>query len=186
MLCLSTLLFCWQLGHGSCHNHSKSMETPGSVSPHDAAVFSGIGMTLFSELGVALEYVHGLGLIVSKLDHSQAQEVETDPSNRITNFFKKSRADEMGKEENCSSVDEGSEKIALREMDISAADGVDDASVEGKPVIRHDSDEEGSISYSQKVSTTDARVESLPPQFQDAVEDSIVGAQFRLPKETTS
>ena len=73
-------------------------------------------------------------------------------------------------------------------MDISAADGVDDASVEGKPVIRHDSDKEGSISHSQKVSTTDARVESLPPQFQDAVEDSdaSVGAQSRLPKETTS
>ena len=82
------------------------METPGSVATRDATVFSSIGMTLYLELGVPLEDVRGLGLIVSKLDHVQATELETAPKNRITNWLKKGSRNEKEKEESAGAESE--------------------------------------------------------------------------------
>jgi hypothetical protein len=80
------------LGHGSCHNLSKSLETPGSSPTSDANIISRICMTLFSELAVSLDDVRGMGIMITKLDNDNALEVQTDLTNRITNWLKKDRS----------------------------------------------------------------------------------------------
>ena len=77
------------LGHGSCHNISKSMDTPGSVKTRDYKIFSELGMVLFKEMGVALDDVRGMGIVISKLDNEHSGENETDQSNAITKWFQK-------------------------------------------------------------------------------------------------
>jgi hypothetical protein len=79
------------LGHGSCHNLSKSLETPGSSPTADVNIISRIGMALFSELAVPLDDVRGMGIMLTKLDNDNALEVQTAPTNRITNWLKKDK-----------------------------------------------------------------------------------------------
>jgi hypothetical protein len=81
------------LGHGSCHNLSKSLETPGSSPTNDANIISRIGMILFSELAVPLDDVRGIGIMLTKLDNDTVLEVQTAPTNRITNWLKKYKPD---------------------------------------------------------------------------------------------
>lgn len=52
------------LGHGSCHNLSKSIDTPLT---REAPIIKKFGMTAFKALAVQLEDVRGMGISMSKL-----------------------------------------------------------------------------------------------------------------------
>ena len=65
------------LGHGSCHNLSRSLDLPGGIATNDSQVFARFGMQLFSELGVNVDDVRGMGLIVSKLSSKKVVGVDS-------------------------------------------------------------------------------------------------------------
>ena len=48
-------------------------------------------MTLFSELAVPLDDVRGMGIMLTKLNNDNALDVQTAPTNRITNWLKKDK-----------------------------------------------------------------------------------------------
>lgn len=60
------------LGHGSCHNLSKSMDVPDLIPTRDAKVLGEVGMTLYRELKVPLDDVRGMGMVISKLSSDNA------------------------------------------------------------------------------------------------------------------
>jgi hypothetical protein len=55
------------LGHGSCHNLSKSCDTPNCTATSDHAVISKCCMEMFSELAVNPDEIRGMGIVVSRL-----------------------------------------------------------------------------------------------------------------------
>jgi hypothetical protein len=65
------------------------MDIYGSFSTRDSETLGRIGMSLFEQLKIPLVDVRGMGITVSKLDHDQAQEIETAPG-QITNWLKRS------------------------------------------------------------------------------------------------
>eukprot|EP00934_Nitzschia_sp_Nitz4_P007344 Nitzschia sp. Nitz4//scaffold134_size62860//8067//12052//NITZ4_006321-RA/size62860-processed-gene-0.71-mRNA-1//1//CDS//3329535475//7334//frame0 len=56
------------LGHGSCHNHSKSADLPCTGPTRDATLISTTALKLFHEMGIAVNDVRGVGVIISKLE----------------------------------------------------------------------------------------------------------------------
>ena len=89
---LSLLVFKLQfLGHGRCHNLSKSMEIPGSVSTRDAKIICDIGMTLFRELAIPPDDLRGMGLVMSKLTNAQSMDAGkvTTLSNGLAKWLEK-------------------------------------------------------------------------------------------------
>jgi hypothetical protein len=65
------------------------MDIYGSFSTRDSETLGRIGMSLFEQLKIPLVDIRGMGITVSKLDHDQAQEIETAPG-QITNWLKRS------------------------------------------------------------------------------------------------
>jgi len=55
-------------GMGSCNEHSKGDNIPISSGTRDAAVIYRVGMELFSEIGIKVSEVRGMGIIISKLN----------------------------------------------------------------------------------------------------------------------
>ena len=55
------------LGHGSCHNFSKTTSVAGSKATWDARLMADLGMKLFKEWAMPLDDVRGMGLVMSKL-----------------------------------------------------------------------------------------------------------------------
>lgn len=77
------------LGHGSCHNLSKSGDT--SVPTDESRVISRVAMSLLEQLDVPKDDIRGMGIIVSKLVNTHtAKDSEYEPSGRITSWFGKS------------------------------------------------------------------------------------------------
>lgn len=76
------------LGHGSCHNLSKSLDTPDYMVTRDWKVIHRLCATLFAELGVPKEDVRGVGITLSKLvsDDSVASNPK-ESKQSITNWF---------------------------------------------------------------------------------------------------
>ena len=72
------------LGHGSCHNLSRSLDLPGGVPSNASHVFAKFGMQLFQELGVPLDDVRGMGLTVSKLSSGKSRGTDSTTSRMAT------------------------------------------------------------------------------------------------------
>lgn len=60
------------LGHGSCHNLSKSIDLTGRQPTNERKVLIQYGMQLLKELAVPVEDIRGMGIIVSKLHTSSS------------------------------------------------------------------------------------------------------------------
>jgi len=76
------------LGHGSCHNLSKSADTTGSISTEDSSVISRIALDLLEQLNVPVDDIRGMGIVVSKLTNDNTSNgVDSEPSGRITSWF---------------------------------------------------------------------------------------------------
>jgi hypothetical protein len=76
------------LGHGSCHNLSKSLDTPDGMVIRDWKVMYRLCTTLFAELGVPKEDVRGVGITVSKLVSDDSVAFNPKESKQsITNWF---------------------------------------------------------------------------------------------------
>jgi DNA repair protein REV1 len=55
------------LGHGSCHNITKTLDTPNGVTTRGWECFFELGMKMFSDTAIPKEDVRGMGITVSKL-----------------------------------------------------------------------------------------------------------------------
>jgi hypothetical protein len=76
------------LGHGSCHNLSKSLDTPDCVVTRDWKVIHRLSTTLFAELGVPKEDIRGVGITLSKLVSDDSVAFHPKESKQsITNWF---------------------------------------------------------------------------------------------------
>jgi hypothetical protein len=76
------------LGHGSCHNLSKSLDTPDLIVTRDWDAINRLCTTLFAELGVPKEDVKGMGITLSKLVSDDSVAVNSKESKQsITNWF---------------------------------------------------------------------------------------------------
>ena len=75
------------LGHGSCHNLSKSADTSGGTPTQDWSTISRIGLTLLEQLSVSKDDIRGMGIVLSKLVSDKASPIDSEPSNRITSWF---------------------------------------------------------------------------------------------------
>jgi len=95
------------LGHGSCHNLSKSFVTKCGPT-RDWNVISKIGKTLFAEMNVDKDDVRGMGIMMTKLDGTSAESGNGGRANskNITTFFgaAKSRASDVAKAPNTAVV----------------------------------------------------------------------------------
>ena len=81
------------LGHGSCHNLSKSAETSGGIPTKDTSVISHIASNLLEQLNVPTDDIRGMGIVVSKLvDENAVKGGDMDFSARITSWFGQSTA----------------------------------------------------------------------------------------------
>jgi hypothetical protein len=76
------------LGHGSCHNLSKSLDTPDCMVTRDWKVIHRLATTLFAELGVPKEDIRGVGITLSKLVSDDSVAFHPKESKQsITNWF---------------------------------------------------------------------------------------------------
>jgi nucleotidyltransferase/DNA polymerase involved in DNA repair len=58
------------LGHGSCHNLSKSIGIPGNTATRDAKLFAKIGLSLFREFAIVdIHEIRGMGITISNLEN---------------------------------------------------------------------------------------------------------------------
>ena len=81
------------LGHGSCHNLSKSADTMGCLPTNKSEVISRIALNLLEQLAVPTDDVRGMGITMSKLVGENATyDVASEPPGRITSFFGQSIA----------------------------------------------------------------------------------------------
>eukprot|EP00536_Pseudo-nitzschia_multiseries_P007977 jgi/Psemu1/66308/estExt_Genemark1.C_1930046 len=65
------------LGHGSCHNLSKSASIPGGAAIRDSKVFKKIGLELFKEFGIEdINEIRGMGITISNLESDNGTENE--------------------------------------------------------------------------------------------------------------
>ncbi|GKY92379.1 hypothetical protein MPSEU_000208800 [Mayamaea pseudoterrestris] len=55
------------LGHGSCHNLSRSRDAPGGFSTREHSVIRDVCRDLYSEMAVKGDDVRGLGIVITKL-----------------------------------------------------------------------------------------------------------------------
>lgn len=97
------------LGHGSCHNLSKSLDTPDGSATRDWEIICQAGMTLFAELGVPKEDIRGMGITLSKLTSDESHPSGTGESKQcITNWFNAKAVGQVaivaGVEQNAGSV----------------------------------------------------------------------------------
>uniref|UniRef100_A0A7S4EEM1 DNA repair protein REV1 n=1 Tax=Pseudo-nitzschia australis TaxID=44445 RepID=A0A7S4EEM1_9STRA len=66
------------LGHGSCHNLSKSANIPGGMVTRDSKVFKKVGMSLLREFGIEdINEIRGMGITISSLENDNANENES-------------------------------------------------------------------------------------------------------------
>lgn len=77
------------LGHGSCHNLSKSSDTPGNTPTDAAHLIGSICKKLFADMNVPAEDVRGMGILVTKLD---SKEPSTDPNHGIQRWLGSGKA----------------------------------------------------------------------------------------------
>lgn len=76
------------LGHGSCHNLSKSGETIGSMPTNESSVILRIALNLLEQLNVPKDDIRGMGIVVSNLvDLNVTKDVDIEPSGTITSWF---------------------------------------------------------------------------------------------------
>lgn len=75
------------LGHGSCHNLSRSTDIPGSLPTRQWSVFSRVGFELFEQLAVPADQVRGMGLVVSKLTEDKSGRAEKIVPAPLTDWF---------------------------------------------------------------------------------------------------
>jgi DNA repair protein REV1 len=76
------------LGHGSCHNLSKSTDTAGCTPTQDWNTIAHVSMALFKQLVIPLDDIRGMGIVMSKLVGDKAKLVDSESSSsRITSFF---------------------------------------------------------------------------------------------------
>ena len=77
------------LGHGSCHNHSRSMDLPGGRSTRSWKPLCAAATTLLTELAIPIEDIRGVGLIVSKVeegdDDGRSDNDTSGPASRDSN-----------------------------------------------------------------------------------------------------
>lgn len=55
------------IGHGSCHNLSKSRDVGTGGATRDWKIFFDVAMALFSEMNVVKDDVRGMGIVITKL-----------------------------------------------------------------------------------------------------------------------
>ena len=109
------------LGHGSCHNHSRSIDTPGKAPTKDWKEFARLGMILLDELAIPKEEIRGMGLTISRLVKGRTMGDETVKGQRVSSFFGESSSDPMGSDGELASHDrsprsdhsEGSASVAV-------------------------------------------------------------------------
>lgn len=85
------------LGHGSCHNLSKSAETSGSIPTKESSVIFRIALKLLEQLNVPTDDIRGMGIVVSKLvgEDDKAKGGDVESPARITSWFGQSTAKKM-------------------------------------------------------------------------------------------
>jgi impB/mucB/samB family C-terminal domain len=76
------------LGHGSCHNLSKSNEVKSGVATRDWNCFYEVVMNLYSELNVDKADVRGMGVVISNLVADAAEkQVMATPKQSVAKWF---------------------------------------------------------------------------------------------------
>mmetsp|Transcript_10273 Transcript_10273/g.25802 ORF Transcript_10273/g.25802 Transcript_10273/m.25802 type:complete len:614 (-) Transcript_10273:73-1914(-) len=69
------------LGHGSCHNLSKSIAIPGNSATRDSKIFKKVGLSLFNEFAIAdINEIRGMGITISSLESDNDLGKQTNPS----------------------------------------------------------------------------------------------------------
>jgi DNA repair protein REV1 len=69
------------LGHGSCHNLSKSTCIPGNTATRDSELFKKIGLSLFREFAIAdIHEIRGMGITISSLENDNSTGKQTNSS----------------------------------------------------------------------------------------------------------
>ena len=83
------------LGHGSCHNLSKSIVIPGNVGTRDSKIFKKTGLILFKEFGIAdIHEIRGMGVTISNLEADSKSEKQTNTSG-MQNWLHRSNEPEI-------------------------------------------------------------------------------------------
>lgn len=77
------------LGHGSCHNLSKSADTVGSLPTKESSIITRIALSLLEQLAVPADDIRGMGIVMSKLtdEKSAVSDGQAETSGRITSWF---------------------------------------------------------------------------------------------------
>jgi DNA repair protein REV1 len=116
------------LGHGSCHNLSKSLDTPDGMVTRDWKVMYRLCTTLYAELGVAKEDVRGMGLTLSKLVSDDS--IASDPKESkqsITNWFSgKPASREKSDLASDTNFEDAAGDVAERELSANVGESLDD------------------------------------------------------------
>ncbi len=69
------------LGHGSCHNLSKSIDIPGNASTRDFKIFTKLGLSLFKEFAIVdIHDIRGMGITISNLEADNDSGKQMNPS----------------------------------------------------------------------------------------------------------
>lgn len=78
------------LGHGSCHNLSKSRDVPDGRPTRENAVIRDVCVDLYKEMALKKEDVRGIGIVVTKLTTDDAHVHEGQgEGNDLSDFFTK-------------------------------------------------------------------------------------------------
>ena len=106
------------LGHGSCHNLSKSLDVSAGPT-RDWKVISEIGKILCAELNVPKDDIRGMGMVLTKLDTTSNVAVNDGKRNQsITNWF-----GSCNKQESASAKQAAAEKTDTDEASAAAKKG---------------------------------------------------------------
>ncbi|VEU43601.1 unnamed protein product [Pseudo-nitzschia multistriata] len=168
------------LGHGSCHNLSKSAGTPGDVATSDSKVFKRVGMSLFREFGIEdINEIRGMGITISNLESDGA--TGTERNNHGMKSWLQQNIDRTA-HENSSSKEKGETTNQPMDEEIGVVERVSESTPEPKKVSEIDPETEGEGNQSpanhgsplvidlppmSQIKMT--QVEALPQEFQKQI-----------------
>jgi hypothetical protein len=92
------------LGHGSCHNLSKSHDTRNGTATRDWKLLYEVAMPMLTEMKVPKEDIRGMGIVLSKLvrDETSSEKGPTDSNRSIVHWFSgKTKENRIVMEETC-------------------------------------------------------------------------------------
>jgi DNA repair protein REV1 len=151
------------LGHGSCHNLSKSLDLPGGTTTNDAAVFSNTGMQLFQELAVPIDDIRGMGLVISKLSPGEGKDGMSGGDNsKLTSWLQTGIQDRKLSPKPSPSFQDDTEEVIV-EKDEARDDAIPDDTASPD---RHRDNDDDDLELPPPSQIRMSQVEALPSPLQ--------------------